>query len=48
MPNLHWEYKKTPKNSKEIIQVCIWKEFTYLMIPFLAAGKKFLLCLKAT
>lgn len=31
---------KPPKNCKEIIQVCIWKEFTHLTILFLTAGKK--------
>lgn len=37
------EHKKppeVPKNCKEIIQVCIWKEFTDLTIIFLTAGKK--------
>lgn len=33
-------YKKTPKNYREIIQVCIWKEFTDSTILFLTAGKK--------
>lgn len=38
-----WEYKKKhkpPKTYKEIILVCIWKEFTHLTILFLTAGKK--------
>lgn len=32
--------KKSPKNCKEIIQACIWKDFTRSMIPFLTTGKK--------
>lgn len=31
---------KPPKNYKEIIQVCICKEFTHSTILFLTAGKK--------
>lgn len=31
---------KPPKNCEEIIQVCIWKEFTHSTILFLTAGEK--------